>query len=80
MDNTPSKESLRVWLEQLLAAELDLSPKDLLQSRRFDELGVDSVLAAFISGALKEHLKRHVDLNVLYELPDIESVANFYGR
>jgi acyl carrier protein len=69
-----SPVELRSWLETMLAQELRLSLDDVRRIRRFDEMGVDSILAVFIASELEERLGRPVDSNVLYEFADVDSL------
>lgn len=70
------KAELTQWLEETLSTELGLPIEEVRKVRRFDELGVDSVLASFISASLGDRLNRAVDPNILYEFLDIDSLAD----
>lgn len=71
-----ARQDLIAWLECILARELSL-PADLVKSvRRFDELGMDSILAVYIAGQLEERFETPIDAQLFYEFPDIDAVVD----
>jgi acyl carrier protein len=66
---------LRPWLEGVLAKELNLSLDEVRRVKRFDEMGVDSILAVFIAAELEEKLQKPVSTSALYDHPDLDSLV-----
>jgi hypothetical protein len=75
----PTAAELTAWLESAVVHGLEIDPAVLRTTRRFDELGVDSMLAAQIARDLRRRVRRPVGMNVLYEYPDIDTLAQTYG-
>jgi acyl carrier protein len=73
------KADLVGWLENLLVQELEMSPQLIREIGRFDELGVDSLLAAFIAAELMERLGRPVSIDAIYEYGDMNTLAEQLG-
>jgi hypothetical protein len=75
----PTVAELVQWLESTVVRGLDIDPAVIRSTRRFDELGVDSMLSASIARELRRKVRQPVSLNALYEFPDIDILAGHYG-
>jgi hypothetical protein len=75
----PTTADLVQWLEATVVRSLQIDPAVVLATRRFDELGVDSMLAAQIARELRRKVQRPVGLNALYEYQCIDSIAREFG-
>ena len=74
-----SKHEIAVWLENLIATEMQLPLDQVRQIGRFDALGVDSLLAAYIAAELKDRVGRPVDIDTVYEQGDVYTLADKMG-
>lgn len=74
-----TKHELTVWLENLISTEMQLPLDQVRQIKRFDALGVDSLLAAYIAAELKDRLGRPVDIDTVYEHGDVYTLADKIG-
>lgn len=68
------------WLHARLAAELGVEPADLDATEPLTRYGLDSATAMQISGELGEILSRAVDPSLVFDHPDIRSLAASLAR
>ncbi len=74
-----NKEALSAWLEDVISRELRVPLSDIRKVRRFDALGVDSLLAAYISAELTSRLGRQINIDTVYDHGDIYTLAEKLG-
>lgn len=82
MSNQASNDpdSLRQWLVAEIAQRLEVADTAIDADQEFDELGLDSVQAVALSGALSDRLGRELPATLLYEHRSIRSLANHLGQ
>ena len=59
-----TKDALSAWLEEVLSRELQIPVRDIRDIKRFDALGVDSLLAAYLAAELTTPLGRQVNIDM----------------
>lgn len=74
-----TKQDIIAWLEELVSRELKLSVTKVRDVKRFDALGVDSLLAAFICAELTNRLGREITIDAVYDHEDIYTLAEKMG-
>lgn len=74
-----TKQDIIAWLEELISRELQLSVSKIRDVKRFDALGVDSLLATYICAELTNRLGRDIDIDTVYGLGDVYTVAEKMG-
>jgi len=67
--------SLEYWMKSWLSQWLDLELSLVAADKPFAALGLDSVGAVALAGALGEHLGRHLDVNLAWDFPNIRLLA-----
>lgn len=75
-----TKDSLIGWLEDVISRELQISLSDIRNIRRFDALGVDSLLAAYIASELTNRLGRSINIDTVYDHGDLYTLAEQMGK
>lgn len=75
-----TKDSLVGWLEDVISRELQISLSDIRNIRRFDALGVDSLLAAYIASELTNRLGRSINIDTVYDHGDLYTLAEQMGK
>jgi aryl carrier-like protein len=70
-----SAESLIPWLQTEVARLLDASPDSVSMDTHLLELGLDSLGAARLCGAISEKVGFNVDPMVVYDHPTIAGIA-----
>ena len=73
-------DSLRHWLVAEIAQRLEVAHSAVDADAEFDELGLDSVQAVALSGALSERLGKEMPATLLYEHRSIRSLADYLGQ
>lgn len=72
-----SAEEIQTWLVDYLAGELEIDKTAVDIDLSFDRLGVSSLTAVVMSGALESWLGRSVDPTAPYDHPTIGALATF---
>jgi len=70
---------LTSWLEEIISRELEISVDEVRDIRYFDALGVDSLLAAYLTVELSEKIGRPVEMGTVYECGDYRTLAESMG-
>jgi len=70
---------LTCWLEDVISRELEITVEEVRRIRSFDALGVDSLLAAFLTAEISEKVGRAIDLGTIYDCGDYHTLANSVG-
>lgn len=76
----PAVTPLLPWLVQEIARTLAIAPERVPVDADLDELGLDSVQAVGISGALSDHVGQELPATLLYEHRSIRDLANYLER
>jgi acyl carrier protein len=74
-----TKAELAGWLETVLTRELALPIEEVQSVRRFDAMGVDSLLAAYIASELRQRTGRRIDIDEIYDHGDYRTLAEVLG-
>src|SRR5258706_8456068 len=69
--------SIQNWLVAKLAALLDTVPSAIDTSEPFASYGLESVDVVGLSGELEEWLERELPPTLLYDYPNIKSLAQY---
>ncbi len=72
--------AIEQWLVARLAALRGIAPGEVEVARPFAAFGIDSIMAVRLSGELEEWLGRTLPPTLLYEHPDIRSLAQFLAH
>tara|TARA_R110002072_G_scaffold241027_11_gene399770 strand:+ start:52683 stop:52964 length:282 start_codon:yes stop_codon:yes gene_type:complete len=78
--NTNDSDSLRNWLVAEIAQRLEVARDQVDADAEFDELGLDSVQAVALSGALSDRLGQELPATLLYEHRSIRSLAEYLAQ
>jgi amino acid adenylation domain-containing protein len=70
-----SRDGIARWLVQALARTLQVSPSAVARRQPFATLGVDSLAATRLAGALQHWLQRPVSPTLVYDYPTVEALA-----
>jgi acyl transferase domain-containing protein/NAD(P)-dependent dehydrogenase (short-subunit alcohol dehydrogenase family)/acyl carrier protein/SAM-dependent methyltransferase len=73
-------EGIPGWLRKLFLEELKLPEAKLDVRRRFQELGVDSILIMSILRRIEERIGKPVDPNAVFEHPTVEGLSKYLAR
>ncbi len=73
-------KQLEEWLIKQIAAQLNVSPKEIDPVRRLEDYGLDSLEAVALTGELEELLGRPVDSTILWDYPSVRAVAMFLAE
>lgn len=74
-----TQQDIATWLEEVISRQLRLSISKVRAIKRFDALGVDSMLAAYISAELTERLGRQISIDTVYDHGDVYTLAEKMG-
>jgi acyl carrier protein len=77
---TNSAASLTNWLVDEIARRLEVPRDQVDADAEFDELGLDSVQAVALSGALSDKVGSELPATLLYEHRSIRSLANYLAK
>ncbi len=69
-------ESIKEWVIDALAAELDVDPGKIDINTPFQRFGVDSVTAVNLSGKLEKWLDRDLDPTLLFHYTTINALGD----
>jgi acyl carrier protein len=68
---------LEAWLTEWIAREAKLDPATLHRDKQFSDFGVDSLMAATLSGELEKLLGRTLSPSIAWEYPTIGELAGY---
>ena len=68
------------WLVSYLAELQEIAPNEVDVATPFDQYGLDSVGAVSMTGDLENWLEKEIDPTLIYDYPNIESVAQHLGE
>jgi acyl carrier protein len=70
-----TEQEIQDWLAARVAEELEVDPAKLDVRKPFTELGMSSRTAVGIVGDLERWMKRRLSPTLLWDYPDIQSLA-----
>ena len=70
-----SAAAIQTWIVEYVAESLALDVAEVDVTGSFDRLGLDSVTAVGMTGALEEWLDRRIDPAIIYQFPTIATMA-----
>ncbi|MDJ0647338.1 MAG: aminotransferase class I/II-fold pyridoxal phosphate-dependent enzyme [Xenococcaceae cyanobacterium MO_188.B19] len=73
----PTRESIETWLIEKVAELLELTPYEIDVEQEFSEYGLDSVEAVNLSGELENYLECRLSPTLLWDYPNIETLAAY---
>jgi acyl carrier protein len=73
-------EEIRNWIKTKLAAELQVEPVVIDVTQPFTSFGIDSIAIFTLTGDLAEWLGRDLRATLLWEFPNIESLAEHLAQ
>jgi 8-amino-7-oxononanoate synthase len=77
LGSVPSAEAIEGWLIDKIAEMLTLEPNQIDVQQDFSEYGLDSVEAINLSGELENYLGRRLSPTLLWDYPNIETLAQY---
>ena len=76
----PNEEEIRRWLIAKVAEVLETEPRLIDPQLSFDDYGLDSMQAYFVSGDLEVWLGRSLSPSVAWDYPTIEILARHLAK
>jgi len=73
----PSAIDIANWLTRRIAEQMNVDPSTIDRSQPFDSLGLDSLTAVVLTGELEEWLSVSVSPTVVWDYPDVDSLAGY---
>ena len=73
----PTRESIESWLIDKVAELLELKPYEIDIQQDFSEYGLESVEAVNLSGELETYLECRLSPTLLWDYPNIETLAEY---
>ncbi len=70
-----SEEVIRQWLVQRLARQLKVDPGMIDTARKFEQYGLDSIVAVRVSGDLEKLVEQRLSPALLFEYPSIDELG-----
>jgi len=70
---------IEAWLVAALARTLQAAPEAIGLDQPFAALGLDSLAATRLAGALQDHLQRPVSPTLVYDYPTVRALAAYLG-
>ena len=71
-----TRDEITAWLANALADLLEIKPSEISVTTSFPRYGLDSSAAIGLTDSLGEWLGRELEPTLLYDYPNIESLAN----
>lgn len=70
-----SEEVIRRWLVQRLARQIKVAPGEIDTARKFEQYGLDSIVAVRVSGDLEKLVEQRLSPALLFEHPSIDELS-----
>lgn len=74
-DQPLSEEVIRQWLINRLAKQLKVDPVTIDTTKKFEQYGLDSIVAVRISGDLEKLVEQRLSPALLFEYPSIDELS-----
>ena len=78
-ENVKNAVEIQQWLVNYLAELLEVETKKIDLTRSFDEYGLNSSDAIFLTGELEEWLGSELEPTLIYEYSTIKELAEYLG-
>lgn len=75
-----NNSELERWMTKWISKELNIKDSEINKASSFMSLGLDSVTAASFISDLESYLKQRLDINIIWDNPDIESLAKYLTK
>ncbi|MDQ0939349.1 acyl carrier protein [Streptomyces sp. V1I1] len=79
-DGPLTEESLRQWLTDYLAAQIEVPAGEIDTKKTFESYGLDSRVAVQVSGALEKIVERRLSPGLLYEYQSIDDLSAYLAK
>jgi acyl carrier protein len=70
-----SEEVIRQWLVKRLAKQVKVDPSAIDTAKKFEQYGLDSIVAVRISGDLEKLVEQRLSPALLFEHPSIDELS-----
>ncbi len=70
-----SEEVIRQWLINRLAKQLKVEPATIDTAKKFEQYGLDSIVAVRVSGDLEKLVEQRLSPALLFEYPSIDELS-----
>lgn len=74
-DQVLSEEVIRQWLINRLAKQLKVEPASIDTAKKFEQYGLDSIVAVRVSGDLEKLVEQRLSPALLFEYPSIDELS-----
>ena len=78
-ENVKNLVEIQEWLVNYLAKLLEVETSEIDITRSFDEYGLNSSDAIFLTGELEEWLESELEPTLVYEYSTIKKLAQYLG-
>jgi acyl carrier protein len=72
-----SEEVIRQWLIKRLAKKVKIDPSEVDTAKKFEQYGLDSIVAVRISGDLEKLVEQRLSPALLFEHSSIDELSNY---
>jgi acyl carrier protein len=76
-EKSVDSKTVEAWITALVAKEMNLNPAAIKVTDTFEMMGMDSLFAAEMTGALGSLLSRKLEATLVYNYPTIRALANY---
>ncbi|PSF37574.1 phosphopantetheine-binding protein [Aphanothece hegewaldii CCALA 016] len=76
----PEASVIQDWLSSYLAQLLEIDLQEIEPQTSFERYGLDSSAMVVLSGDLQEWLGQKLDPTLLYDYPNIETLAQYLAQ
>jgi acyl carrier protein len=70
-----SEEVIRQWLVKRLAKQVKVDPSAIDTAKKFEQYGLDSIVAVRVSGDLEKLVEQRLSPALLFEHPSIDELS-----
>jgi acyl carrier protein len=77
IDGPFTESALREWLIRRIAKQIEVEPSAIDTTERFDNYGLDSIVAVTVAGDIEKVVKRDLSPALLFEHATIDALAAY---
>jgi acyl carrier protein len=77
MMTSHTSNEINHWITTYLSQLLEMKPEEIDSNTRFESYGIDSTVAASLSGDLGEWLGIRLELSLIFDYPTIASLTEY---